>query len=391
MAQKPKVLRILNRFNLGGPVYNATYLTKYLENDFETLLVGGEHLEEEENAQFIPESLGLKPLVIKELKRTVGFIHEIRAYYKIRAIISVFKPDIVHTHASKAGFIGRLAASHAGVKHIVHTYHGHVFEHYFGAFRNKLIIRTERYLARKSEAIIAISRKQKTDLTEKFKIAPENKVTVIPLGFDLNRFQTGNELKRKSFRSDYQINEDEIAVGIIGRLAPVKNHRLFINTLSEIRKTNKKVKVVIIGDGNLKSDLMHLAGENGLMVSGPDAGIIFTSWIKEIDKALPGLDIVCLTSFSEGTPVSLIEAQAAGRPVISTDVGGVRDIIGPDAGFIFKLNETEKFSAMLSELINDRQKRENMGKAGKEFVFENFTSERLVQDVKNLYLNLLNY
>jgi glycosyltransferase involved in cell wall biosynthesis len=389
MSEKPKVLRILNRFNLGGPIYNASYLTKDLANDFETLLIGGQKLEEEESALFIPQSLGIEAIEIPEMTRSVGLISEIKTYRRISEIIRQFKPDIVHTHASKAGAIGRMAASRNGVKHIVHTFHGHVFEHYFDPVRTKLVIGSERFLAKKSQAIIAISDKQKMDLVEKFRIAPADKVHTIPLGFDLERFKLHVEEKREKFRNKYGLKEGDIAIGIIGRLAPIKNHPLFIRVFADLKKNHPAIRAFIIGDGNLKHELKEQCRSLGLTVDGDRADVVFTSWIKRIEEVIHGLDIIALTSFNEGTPVSLIEAQAAGKVLISSNVGGVRDVVYRDSGLLFKNDDASDFRKKLNSLILSTDKVQ-MGNIGKEWVFSRFGRQRLANDVKKLYLNLLN-
>jgi len=390
MSQKIKILRILNRFNLGGPIYNASYLSKYLEDDFETMLIGGQKLEEEESALFIPESLGVQTHIIPEMTRSVGILSDLKAYRHISNIIESFKPDIVHTHASKAGALGRIAASRAGVKHIVHTFHGHVFEHYFGSLKTSLVKSTERYLAKKSQAIIAISETQKIDLVERFKIAESEKVHVINLGFDLERFHENNEEKRKLFRQKYVLKEDDIAIGIIGRLVPIKNHDLFIQAIAELKKEHSHVRAFIMGDGNLKMSLKEKAHKLGLTTESENADVVFTSWIKQVDQVLPGLDIVALTSFNEGTPVSLIEAQAAKKPVISSDVGGVKDVIGKDCGLLYASNDLTALKNCMEQLISNSKLRDEMGQKGYEWAFSKFTAQRLANDIKKLYIELLN-
>ena len=176
----PKVLRIINRFNLGGPTYNAAYLSKYMAPEFETLLVGGMHDSTEKSSEFILEELGLEPLIIPEMKREINFKNDRIAYKKIKKIIQEFKPDIVHTHASKAGALGRLAAHKMGVKVIIHTFHGHVFHSYFGKLKTEFYKFIERKLAKRSSKIIAISELQKQELVEKYKICSEEQTVVIP-------------------------------------------------------------------------------------------------------------------------------------------------------------------------------------------------------------------
>ncbi len=328
----PKVLRIINRFNIGGPTYNAAYLSKYLSNDFETLLVAGEKDETEDSSQFILHELGLKPIIIPEMKREINLKNDRIAYQKIKEIIADFKPEIVHTHASKAGAIGRLAAYKMKVPVILHTFHGHVFHSYFGKVKTTIYKTIERNLAKKSTKIIAISPIQKKELSTIHKIAKPNKIEVIPLGFDLNKFKENQKEKRNSFRQKWLIEDNEIAIGIIGRLVPIKNHHFFLNVVKKISEiTTKRVRFLIIGDGELRGELENYCKQLKIDFSTEkntrNALLTFTSWITDIDVALAGLDIVALTSKNEGTPVSLIEAQAAGKPIVSTNVGGIENIV----------------------------------------------------------------
>jgi len=305
-----KVLRIINRFNLGGPTYNATYLTAYLSKDFETRLIGGAHEEHEGESTFILDQHNVKFEILESLQREIDFSQDKKALASLRKIIREYKPDIVHTHASKAGVLGRRAAYKEGVPVIVHTFHGHVFHSYFGKIKTLFYKSIERRMAKKSDAIIAISEIQKDELVNQHKIVSEEKVEIIPLGFDLSRFQENTEEKRKVFRAKYGLDEDCISIGIIGRLTAIKNHQLFFNAVDSIVNTlNNKIKVFIIGDGELKEELQQLC--NQIEEKHNQNIFVFTSWIKNIDEALPGLDIVALSSFNEGTPVSLIEAQAA--------------------------------------------------------------------------------
>jgi len=204
----PKILRIINRFNLGGITYNASYLSKYLPNEYETLLIGGPEEDGEESSLFIPESLGLKPIIIPELKRSVNPLADYFAYKKIKKIIKEYKPDIVHTHASKAGAIGRLAAWRCHVPVIVHTFHGHVFKGYFSEFKTNIFKTIERFLSKRSSAIIAISDIQKKELTQEYKVCEAKKTHVIKFGFDLNRFIEGKQEKRTAFRTRYFVAEN---------------------------------------------------------------------------------------------------------------------------------------------------------------------------------------
>jgi glycosyltransferase involved in cell wall biosynthesis len=386
-----KVLRIVNRFNLGGITYNVSYLSRYMPEKFETLLIGGPEEKDEESSLYIPHSLGLKPLVVQELKRSINPLQDYLAYRKIRKIIHEFRPDIVHTHASKAGFIGRLAAKHSKVPVIVHTFHGHVFEGYFSAPLTFIIKSIERRLARYCNCIIAISNEQKKQLSEKHQICEPTKIKVIPLGFDLRRFTENQNEKRIAFRTRFGLAQDEIAIGIIGRLAPIKNHRLFIDAvLYAAKHSSKKIKALIIGDGKTKAELENYIREQSTSkLSGQNPLILFTGWIKEVDIALAGLDLVCLSSKNEGTPVSLIEAQAAGKFIVSTNVGGIKDILHADCGLLSDAGDATGFKTnVLFAVDNFEACEKNAGKAQVD-VLNKFSYTRLCADMAALYDSLL--
>lgn len=390
----PKVLRIINRFNLGGISYNVSYLSRYMDARYETMLIGGPEEEGEESSLYIPQSLGLTPVLVNEMRRSVNPLSDYYAYVRIKKIILEFKPDIVHTHASKAGAIGRLAAIHCKVPIIVHTFHGHVFSGYFGKFKTSLFKAIERYLARKSSAIVAISQIQKNELTLLHRICPFDKMKVIPLGFDLQRFSENKEEKRKLFRNKYHIHDDELAIGIIGRLAPIKNHFLFIDAIEQVVKTSKKkIRALIIGDGETKEQLVNYLQQKQLaytVTPSEKTLFTFTSWIKDVYNALPGLDLVCLTSRNEGTPVSLIEAQASAKFIVTTNVGGIKDILHPQCGFLSEEGDAETYINNLKEAVANFDALNARAGVASEEVIQKFSYSRLCNDMENLYAELLN-
>lgn len=392
----PKVLRIINRFNLGGPTYNAAYLTKFLAPEFETLLVGGYKDETEEKSDFIVRNLGIEPVIIPEMRRKISPVNDIKAYRKIRQIIRDFKPDIVHTHASKAGTLGRLAAAACDVPVIVHTFHGHVFHSYFHSYKAAVFKNIERYLAKKSTRIIAISEGQKNELANHYHITSPEKISVIPLGFDLDKFQKEVDEKRVSFRKDYNLDEDEIAIAIVGRLVPVKNHGLFIEAIDNIRnKSSKKVRAFIVGDGESRQQIEQVAREMNIdFIDGTrsreKASITFTSWIKNIDFVYSGVDIVALTSLNEGTPVSLIEAQAANKPIVSTNAGGIENTVIPDVTALLSKNGNgHEFVDNLYKLVENDDLRRKLSHQGWDFVKDRYHYSRLADDTAALYRKLL--
>ncbi len=392
-----KILRIHNRLIVGGPSHNVTLLTAYLSPEFETKLLVGKKDPAEKDATYIADQLGLVPVEITEMRRSILPFYDIIAYYKIKKIIEEFKPDIVHTHASKSGAIGRLAAKASNVPLIVHTFHGHVFHSYFNSFMSKIIVRFERYFAKKTDAIIAISDSQRQELIEVYKIAPAEKIFTVPLGFNLDKYSVDQDTKGIIFRNKYGFDKSELIVGIIGRLVPIKNHDMFLEVAAIIKsKTNKNIRFAIIGDGESRPGIEKKAEELGLsysyFITSPKAktDVVVTSWETEIDQALAGLDIVVLTSNNEGTPVSLIEAQSAYIPVVSTNVGGVEDIvIDGETGFITEVGEVKLFAEYVIRLIEDSKLREKMGKNGYDNVIKRYSKQRLINDMRKLYLTFL--
>jgi len=392
----PKVLRIINRFNLGGPTYNAAYLTKHLGGDYTSLLIGGQKEDSEDSSDFILRQVGVHPLLIPEMQRALHYNNDIKAYFKIKSIIERFKPDIVHTHASKAGGLGRMAAFASGVPIVVHTFHGHVFHSYFNKAKTHIFKSVERRLAKKTDRIIALSELQKHELVDEHRICEEEKISVIPLGFDLFRFQENRFEKRIAFRQSFLLKENTIAIGIIGRLVPIKNHIFFLQAIAELKKrTQKPIKAIIIGDGELRNELEKQCQKLELTyTSTPELAsqvdVVFAGWQKDIDVINAGLDIVALTSLNEGTPVSLIEAQASGKPIVSTRVGGIENVVLPGkTALLSEPGDLDAFVENMLVLVSDSMVRGTIGELGWDWVSNRFHYSRLVKDVKNLYEELL--
>lgn len=358
-----------------------------MSDEFETLLVGGLPEEGEADSLHILEQYGVKPMLIEEMQRNPNFFSDRKALKKIKAIIKEYQPDIVHTHAAKAGALGRKAAADCGVPVILHTFHGHVFHSYFNKFKTEIFRQIEKRLASKSSGIIAISDIQKDELVNVFKIAPEHKVKVIPLGFDLNPFHENLVEKRGKVRTEYHLT-DEIAVAIVGRLAPIKNHDLFLEAVKLTQeKTKQKLVFFIVGDGELRDEL---EAKVNVLKSETGADIRFTSWIRDIKTFNAGMDIICLTSNNEGTPVSLIEAQATNKPVVTTDVGGVRDIVlEGETGFIVPKGDSLAFAEKLLLLTENKELRNRMSEKGWGFIKDTFHYARLVKDMEEYYKELL--
>jgi glycosyltransferase involved in cell wall biosynthesis len=243
---------------------------------------------------------------------------------------------------------------------------------------------------------VALSEKQKYLLTTTYHVCPAEKIAVVPLGIDLSAFQTNMEQKRIEFREKYLLGSAEVAVGIVGRVVPVKNHSFFLKAVALLARQGVHARFFIIGDGQLRRRLMqecaHLGLNHTYFPEDPRvATITFTSWITEVDKAMAGLDIVALSSYNEGTPVSLMEAQAAGKPVVSTQAGGIEDIMREgETGFCTPQGDLTAYCSALATLINHSPTRLSFGQAGMAFASERFRKERQVNDLNTLYQNLFN-
>lgn len=387
-GDKIRVLRIINRFNIGGPTFNATFLTRFLGDEYETMLVGGLPEADESDSLHIPESYGLKPVLIEELVRTPSISSDRKAYKRLKNIIREFQPHIVHTHASKAGALGRKAAAACKVPVIVHTFHGHIFHSYFGKIKTRLFKEIERNLARKSTAIIAISERQKHELCVVHKVCSPEKTHVVPLGFDIEPFHDKRLQLRDQKREELGLKPGEVAIAIVGRFAPIKNHEMFFRAMERVLdQTTQKVRIFVVGDGMERSNIERWTEE---INAKHNKSIELTSWVTDIASFNAGIDIICLTSNNEGTPVSLIEAQAACIPVVSTDVGGVGDImVDGDTGYIVPVNDDKVFAEKVLDLVENEKKRQKMSQNGWTFVKEKFHYNTLVANVDRLYRELL--
>lgn len=392
--KKIKILRILNRLNLGGPTYNVVFLTKLLSNKFETILVAGSKMKDEESSEFILKKYNLDHVNISSMSRNINIFSDIISFFQIIKIILKYKPNIVHTHAAKSGFLGRIACLFFPKIIVFHTYHGHVFHSYFNKFISNIFVLIEKILSIRTNKIITISKIQKEEICNRFKIANEKKFEVVQLAIDLENLKYDLEYEKKEFKNKYKIS-NQVAIGIVGRLTNIKNQKLILDIAKEIkREVSVPVTFFIIGDGEDKNMLFNYAknlelkfADNQQNIDG-NQDIIFTSWIKDLNKIYPGLDIVCNTSKNEGTPLSLIEAMAYKKPIVATNVGGVKDLIIENKnGFCIDIKDKKKFKNKIKDLINDKNLRLDMGENGFNYVNKNFSTRNLIQKMEKLYLN----
>jgi glycosyltransferase involved in cell wall biosynthesis len=361
---------------------------------------------------YFAENSGVKPVFIPEMSREIS-VKDLLTVWKLYRLLCRERPDIVHTHTAKAGTVGRIAGllyrwSTLGALigrrrqcRLVHTYHGHIFHSYYGQIKTGFFLFVERVLARvATDRIVVITEQQRKEIHDRFRVGSREQFAVIRLGLDINQF-AGDTSRRSLLRDQLGVHADEILIGIVGRLTAVKNHELFLRAISEFKQVSlnsqaRRVRFVIIGSGSLRGELERLVENLGLV-----GDVVFTGNRSDPENFYPALDVVALTSKNEGTPLTLIEAMANSRPVIATAVGGVVDLLGNpqpgdqttsylvcQRGISVSVDDAKAFATGLDRLVYDDALRRTLGESGRRFVEQNYSKQRLLDDVNSLYQEL---
>jgi len=377
-----RIVRVIARLNMGGPAHHVGLLGSRLDPErFETLLLHGDLGAGEDSLEDSVRARGAA------MARIPGLRPELRPQDDARALASLvramrrLRPDIVHTHTAKAGMLGRLAAVMAGGPRpkIVHTYHGHVLEGYFGPVKNATYRGLERRLATVSDALIGVSTATVDDLV-RLDIAPREKFRVIPIGLDLEPFLNATPADGAAFRAQAGVQSGEVLLTFVGRLVPIKRVDVLLRAFAHARGEGAPVRLAVVGDGELRPELERLASE--LDVAGQ---IWFAGYRSDMLPVVAASDIAVLSSDNEGTPVSLIEAAAAATPAVTTTVGGVADVVNDDTGLLSPAGDFESLGRAMAALAADPVGRAAMGGRAREHVAGRFSVARLVSDVERLY------
>lgn len=402
-----KIVRIIARLNVGGPARHVVWLTEKLQNEeFESVLIAGTVPDGEEDMGYFAAEHGVEPIYIPELSRELS-PKDIISLYKIYRELRRQKPDIIHTHTAKAGTIGRIAAfmyrwislrtligKPRPVK-VVHTFHGHVFHSYYGRLKTRVFILIEQVLAKlATNKIVVITDQQFREIHSDFGVGSTGQFEIIPLGIELKEL-AGDDISRNTLRAEINASADDIVVGFVGRLTEIKDVPLLLNAiavcLSSTDHDRPAIKLAIVGDGNVRAELEGLSAKLGL-----DKIVTFLGNRENVAELFAGIDIVALTSKNEGTPLSLIEGMAAGKPVISTAVGGVVDLLGKrdeefdgfaacERGISVDNCTPESFANGLIYLAKNEKLRQDLAAGGRDFVQKRYSIDRLVRDVVTLY------
>ena len=382
---KIKILRVIARLNIGGPAIHVVLLSAGMDRGrFESLLVSGSENAGEGSMLDYALSHGVQPVMIPEIVGEFSLgPRELRALVRLYRLMRQERPQVVHTHTAKAGFVGRLAARLARVPVVVHTFHGHVLHGYYSPRKTQLLRRMERGLACLTDRIITVSEQVKRDLVT-YGVAAADHIQVISLGLELDPFLDSGRY-RGAFRRELQLNGVERLVGIVGRIFPIKNHHLFLEAAALVAGEDPAARFVIVGDGTLRPALERRAQEMGIADR-----VIFTGWRRDLPDIYADLDVLAVTSNNEGTPVSAIEAMAAGCPVVATHVGGLPDLISEGkTGYLVPPGNAPAVATALLRVLHQPEMARCMGETARRAARERFSAQRLITDMEQLYLELL--
>jgi glycosyltransferase involved in cell wall biosynthesis len=386
--ERVRILRVIARLNMGGPALHVAYLTHGLkQRGYDTTLVAGSLARGEDSMAFVADARDVPVIKIDELGREISPLRDLVATFRLARLIRRERPQILHTHTAKAGTVGRVAALLAGSRRppiVVHTFHGHVLRGYFGPLRSLFFRLLERWLASRTTALIAVSPQVRDDLVS-LGIAPRERFAVIRLGIELDERIAPGQNGRAESRRYLGIPDDRFAVGWIGRMTAVKRTDDVLAAFKSLRESGVDATLCMVGDGPDRAVLEQRAHDLGIV-----RDTLFLGYQQDVAPFYAAFDALVLPSSNEGTPVSVIEALGAGRPVVATRVGGVPDVVSDgEDGFLVELGATEELAARLGQLARDPVLRERMGKAGRERALPRYAVERLVDDVDRLYRSLL--
>jgi len=386
-----RVLRLITRLNIGGPSIQAITLSERLtSHGFTTRLVHGALGDGEgDMCYLLSSSAGVDH--VPRLRRELSPADDYAAFVRVSAILRDFRPQIVHTHMAKAGAIGRAAAAWYNRSiptseraRIVHTYHGHVLEGYFPPVKTAVFVGIERMLARSTDRIVAISPAIRDELLRDHRIGRRDQYRVIPLGFDLSALTSIDDRARALARQNLGVDASAHVVSTVGRLTPIKQHHLFLEAARLVANRDASALFLVAGDGELRAELERTARDFGIANR-----VRFLGWRRDLATIYGASDVFLLTSRNEGTPVALIESLASGVPGVSTDVGGVRDVLQDDSGIAVPFGDATSLATAVTEFLGDVNRRRITGERGRASVVARYGIDRLVGDIDRLYRELL--
>lgn len=376
---KKKIIHIISRMNVGGPSKIINYYHEHLHQyEFDSILICGRPAENE--GEITPyQRPGVEVIYLEGLSPDASLWRSFKAFIKFLNLLRKIKPDIIHSHQAKAGVFGRLAGFILRVPKRIHTYHGHVFYGYFRPLKTKFIICIEKFLAFLSTRSIAISPEVFQDITRKYKTCKPTKTSLVNVGIDTNLFLSLPS--RDSAKKHFNLPSDKFIIGFIGRLVNIKNPLAFISLAKELVKAKNDFHFVLVGDGNLKEEILQKIKHEDL-----EKHFTILPWITNVEQILVALDLLVMTSLNEGTPLILMEAMVVGIPIASTAVGGVPYLIEHEkTGFIIS-NEMANSAAYLAKKFENYEKEVlSLAPIAKEKILNNHSLEKILRQMVEIY------
>ncbi len=375
---KVRVLHLVTRMNVGGV---AVLIDNLLENlnssKFETLLVTG-RCEAPEGDFLEGKNPSYRLLRLKQFHKSLRINDDISSLLRLIKIVREFKPDIIHTHTSKAGFFGRVIIKLVAPKtKVVHTFHGHLLIGYFNPLKLSLVKIVEKFLGVLSDSLVAMGTQVRDDLVAAG-IAPRKKFSVFFPGLAMPNFPN-----RSIAKSALGVDQSSVHCTFIGRLTKIKRPDRLLEVSKIVHKANPSIKFLVVGDGDLAAEMKQTAFNERLPIE-------FLGWRSDIPTVLSATDILILTSDNEAVALTLIEASQAGVPIVTTPAGSVRDIaVDGENGFVTDFDAIS-IAAGILKLADNPDLRKEMGEAGQKRARELFSISHMVESHESLYQELLN-
>jgi glycosyltransferase involved in cell wall biosynthesis len=384
---KKTIIFFVNRIDIGGTCVNTIPLASALQQYYNIVIAYGLHDSEPQAVSLFQQHFSNCTYVpLKYCSKKIQWHQLPKANKEIKQLLIDYKPAIVHTHGSIVGFFVRWITSNNNSIHKVHTYHGHLFFGYFSLFVTKLFIKAEQFLAAKTNAIVVLSKQQQNDIVQKFSITALQKTSIIPLGITTNLLNFSHQ-DSKNFKEQFGIPTNAFVLTLVGRLVAIKNPFLYLNIcLTLAKKFPEKIfRFLIVGDGQLQQKMHQFVQQ-----SNYSHLFIFTSWQMNMQAVYNATNIVLLTSINEGTPLSLMEAQYMGKPVVSANVGGVEDVVQHNStGILINNHIAENFVQAIEQLMQNPAQYLQMSEAAKQNAQQQFSLQQQIQHTHQLYNRLL--
>ena len=391
--KKTRIVHIITRLDKGGSAENTLLTVSLMDHKkYEIFLIHGLSLESnmsimEEEAISLDMSLvegkGVRLFALPSLVRRLSFKNDLLAFISIYRLIKRIKPHIVHTHTSKAGFLGRLAAYLARVPIIIHTPHGHVFHSYYGPVMTKIFIVAERILSLTTDRITALTNRERDEHIEEG-IASIKKYVIIHSGVPLDRLMNVY-IDVEAGKKKLGIPLNSNVIGVVGRLVPIKGHEYLVAAAKGIIKEFDNTVFVFVGDGYLESRLQRQAESIGVRDN-----IVFTGWRKDAVEIIALFDVLVVPSLNEGMGKVLVEGMALGKPIVASSVGGITDLVNNgDNGLLVPPRDHDALEEAVLKLIRNKNLARELGENGKANVYPEYDLFVMVRQIENLYESLL--